>query len=63
MKGVGCIRPRVDYPHVVRIMEAKLVLEGFTQDTPERRRLARLMAGPQPSITQNEMEGETCVTH
>lgn len=58
-----CIRQRVDYPHVLHVMEAKLVREGFTSDTPERRRLARLMAGPVPAIGKNELEDVTCTTH
>lgn len=54
---------QVDYPHVLHVMEARLIREGFTQDTPERRRLVRLMAGPKPAITKNEMEGFPCSTH
>jgi hypothetical protein len=54
---------QVDYPHVLHVMEARLIQEGFIQDTPDRRRLARLMAGPQPAITKNEMEESTCSTH
>ena len=58
-----CVRLQVDYPHVLHVMEARLVREGFTRDTPDRRRLVRLMAGPQPATTQNEMEESTCSTH
>lgn len=59
----GRIHQSVDYPHVLQVMETKLVREGFTRDTPERRRLVQLMAGPKPVINQNEMEDVACITH
>ena len=46
----------VDHAHVLRVMEARLEREGFTRDTPDRRRLAKLMAGPTPHIIQNHQE-------
>lgn len=58
----GRVHVQVDYRHVLNVMEARLVRDGFTRDTPERRRLVQLMAGPKPAIIPNHSEDFTC-TH
>ncbi len=47
---------RTNYPHLLAVMRAKLVQDGFLIDTPERRALAKAMAGPRPNAARHELE-------
>lgn len=59
----GCVVVRVNYPHVLHVVQARLEREGFTQDTPERRRLIQLRAGPRPVGAHNMEDEASWPTH